>query len=113
MSGDKKPMALTEENFKSAVLDSTKPVLVDFWADWCGPCHAVAPAIEEIARDFEGLAVIGKVDIEAQIGLADQYGIRSIPSFLLFRNGEVIERVIGVVTKELLAGKLTNLLEAA
>ena len=113
MSNEKGYVVLTEDNFKNAVLDSAKPVLVDFWADWCGPCHAVAPAIEEVAHDFEGLAIIGKVDIDAQPGLADQYGIRSIPSFLLFRNGEVIERVIGVVTKELLAGKLTILLEAA
>ena len=103
---DKKSVILTHENFEREVLASETPVLVDFWAEWCAPCRAVGPVVEEIARDFDGRAVIGKVNVDEQPELAREYGIRSIPSLLVFRNGEITDRVVGVVTKKRLAEAL-------
>jgi thioredoxin 1 len=101
-----KPATLTRENFERVVLDSSQPVLVDFWADWCAPCRVVGPWVEEIARDFEGRAVVGKVDVDEQLELAREYGIRSIPALLVFRNGEVTERIVGAVPKQTLTEAL-------
>ena len=106
MAQDNKPLTLTEKNFHKEVLDSSRPVLVDFWAGWCRPCHAVAPAIEELAEDFNGTAKVGKVDVEDQQALAQSFHIRSIPTLLFFRNGEVVDRAFGAVSKAVLAGKL-------
>ena len=113
MAQDNKPLTLTEKNFHKEVLDSSRPVLVDFWAGWCRPCHAVAPAIEELAEDFSGTAKVGKVDVGDQQALAQSFHIHSIPTLLFFRNGEVVDRAIGVVPKEELAGKLADLIKAA
>ena len=113
MADDAKYVTLTEENFKSEVLESGKPVLVDFWASWCGPCHVIAPTIEELASEFDGQATIGKVNVDEQPGVAGQYGIRSIPSLLFFQDGKVVDQVVGVAPKKALAEKLTILIQVA
>ncbi len=106
-------LTLTEANFKSEVLESSKPVLVDFWATWCGPCHAMAPVVEELAAEFEGSATIAKVDVDDQQALAASFGIQAIPTLLFFHNGEVVDQAIGAVAKKVLAEKLGALLPAA
>ncbi len=111
MTSDKKQTTLTDANFQKEGLENSQPVLVDFWADWCGPCHMVAPAIEELAADFEGRAKVGKLDVDANGKIAGQYGIRSIPAILLFKDGQVVDQVIGVAPKLELVNKLKGLLE--
>lgn len=105
---EKQYVTLNEDNFQAEVLENREPVLVDFWADWCQPCHTVAPVIEEIATDFEGRLKVGKVDVDNNSSLAEKFSIRSIPSLLFFKGGEVIDRVTGVVPKQVLAEKLDN-----
>ncbi len=102
---------LTENNYENEVIQSIQPVLVDFWADWCGPCHVIAPAIEELAVEFGEKAKVGKVNVDVNPGIAAQYGIRSIPTLLLFKDGRVVDRVIGVVPKQELAEKLNELVQ--
>ncbi len=97
---------ITDKNFSELVLNSDKPVLVDFWAVWCGPCRMIAPVVEELSNDFEGKAVIGKMDVDANPDTAMQYGIRSIPTLLIFKGGQVVDKVVGVVSKGALAEKL-------
>ncbi len=104
-------VTLDTDNFEREVLQSEQPVLVDFWADWCPPCKAIGPVIEEIATEFEGVARVGKVDVDQNKSLAERYAIGSIPSLLFFRNGEVVDRVQGVVPKSELTVKLTALSE--
>ena len=104
-------VTLDADNFEREVLQSDQPVLVDFWAEWCPPCKAIAPVIKELATEFEGVARVGKVDVDQNKSLAQQYGIGSIPSLLFFRNGKVLDRVQGVVPKSELSGKLMELSE--
>ena len=111
MNENKKYIALTDANFQKEVLENSQPVLVDFWADWCGPCHMVAPIIEELAADFEGRAKVAKLDVDANGKIAEQYGIRSIPTILLFKDGQVVDQIIGVRPKRDLADKLSNLVQ--
>ena len=111
MSDNKQYTTLTDANFQKEVLENSQPVLVDFWADWCGPCHMVAPAIEELAADFEGRAKVGKLDVDANGKIAGQYGIRSIPAILLFKDGQVVDQVIGVAPKSELTNKLNGLIQ--
>ncbi|MFQ5604520.1 MAG: thioredoxin [bacterium] len=101
-----KPIELTVENFESEVLSSDQPVLVDFWAAWCGPCKMIAPHVEELAAEFEGKAKIGKLDVDNHQEVAAKYGIRSIPSLLIFKNGEVVDQIIGAVPKNQIKSKL-------
>ena len=111
--GDSKYITATEDNFKSEVLDSSQPVLVDFWAEWCGPCKMIGPAIEELAVEFDGKAKIAKVNVDEQPNLAQQYGVRSIPTLLFFRDGKVAEQLVGAAQKDTLAEKLNNLIAVA
>lgn len=92
----------TKENFEKEVLQSDVPVLVDMFATWCGPCKMMAPVVEEIAKEYEGIAKVGKVDIDQDSDLAASYRIMSVPTFLIFKNGEVVDKVIGGVPKEIL-----------
>ena len=113
MAKERKYLTLTETNFRSEVLESSKPVLVDFWAAWCGPCHAMAPVVEELAADFAGSAKIAKVDVDDQEVLAASFGIQAIPTLLFFQNGEVVDRAFGAVPKKVLTEKLSALLPSA
>ena len=97
---------ITDANFEELVLKSDKPAMVDFWAAWCAPCRMIAPIVEEIASEYEGKAVIGKVDVDSNMGVATNYGIRNIPTVLFFKGGEVVDKQVGAVSKQLLTKKL-------
>ena len=103
-------LTITDATFDEVVLQSKQPVLVDFWAAWCGPCRMVGPIIEEIATEFEGKAVVGKIDVDANQEFAAKYGVRNIPTVLVFQNGEVVGRQVGVAPKQSYADSLTALL---
>jgi thioredoxin 1 len=103
-----KPVELTETNFDQEVLKSTTPVLVDFWAVWCGPCKAIAPVVDELAAEYEGQLKIGKVDVDNNQQIAMQYGIRSIPTLLVFKGGKVVEQIVGAAPKKALVEKLSK-----
>lgn len=90
---------ITEENFENEVLNSDKPVLVDFWAQWCGPCRMLGPIIEEIANDYEGKVKVGKVNVDEQPNLASKYGIASIPTVIVFKNGKPEKTLVGLRSK--------------
>ena len=92
----------TKENFQEEVLDAKQPVLVDMFATWCGPCKMMSPVIEELAEEYEGQVKVGKVDIDADSELAAQYGIMSVPTFLVFKDGQISDKIIGAVPKEIL-----------
>ena len=100
-------------HFPHDVLNSAQPVLVDFWAPWCGPCRVLTPTIEELAVEFDGQATVGKVNVDDNPHLAAQYGIGSIPTVLLFKEGQVVDQTVGVVPKQVLAEKLRALVSAA
>jgi thioredoxin 1 len=101
-------MILTEGNFASEVLESSEPVMIDFWATWCGPCRSLAPIVDNIGKTVSGVKV-GKVNIEEEPGLASKYNIGAIPSLLFFKNGEEVDRVIGLKTEAVLKEKLESL----
>ena len=99
-----------DQNFDSDVLKAETPVLVDFWAVWCGPCKAIAPIVEEIANEFSGKVKVGKMDVDKNNQVAMRYGIRSIPTLLLFKNGEVVDQVIGNVGKDSIESMISKAL---
>jgi len=101
---------LNENNFDEIVLESGQPVMVDFWAVWCAPCRAIAPYVEQIASEFEGRAIVGKVDIEQCPEIANRYGIRNIPTILFFKGGEMVNKHVGLTSKAALANMLNALL---
>ncbi|HMN25382.1 MAG TPA: thioredoxin [Ignavibacteriaceae bacterium] len=101
-----KPITFTDDNFAAEVLQSDKPVLVDFWAVWCGPCKMIAPFVEELAVELEGKAKVGKLDVDNNQETAIKYGVRSIPTVLIFKGGNVVDTIIGAVPKVQLKQKL-------
>ena len=100
------PITLTDETFQSEVIESSLPVLVDLWATWCGPCRMVAPIVEELAQEFEGRLKVGKLDVDSEQKIAGNYGIRSIPTLLIFKEGKVVDQVVGAVPKKFLVEKI-------
>ncbi len=100
-----KALKFTDESFEEEVLNADKPVLVDFWAEWCGPCRMVGPVVDELAGEYEGKAKIGKVDVDNN-QIATEYGVRSIPTLLIFKNGEVVDQIVGAVPKAQLKKQL-------
>jgi thioredoxin 1 len=101
-------MAVTDGNFETEVVQSSVPVLVDFWAAWCGPCRAIAPAVEEIAAEYKGRLKVVKVDVDDNQEVAIKYGVQSIPTLMVFKDGEVVERLVGAYPKPVLLSKLQN-----
>ena len=106
-------ITLTDDNFQPAVLLNPQPVLVDFWAVWCGPCRVMGPIIDELAEEFTGRVTVGKVNVDDAPHLAAQYDIRSIPTFLVFQDGRVVDRAVGVVPKQVLVAKLARCIQTA
>ncbi|MGM0945783.1 MAG: thioredoxin [Bacteroidota bacterium] len=100
-----KAIEITDANFEE-IIKSEQPILVDFWAEWCGPCKMIGPVVEELAGDYEGKAVIGKVDVDSNPGVAQAFGIRSIPTLLFFKGGQIVDKQVGAVPKAILAQKL-------
>jgi thioredoxin 1 len=101
---------VNDSNFEEVVLKSDKPVIVDFWAEWCGPCRMIGPIVEELSDDYKDQAVCAKVDVDSSPGVASKYGIRNIPTILFIKNGEVVDKQVGAVPKSNLEAKLKPLL---
>ena len=107
---NKMALQITTENFEEMVLNSDKPVLVDFWAEWCGPCRMVGPIVDELHTEYEGKAIVGKVNVDDQQEISAKYGIRNIPTILFFKGGEIVDKNVGVAPKLDLAKKIDALL---
>jgi thioredoxin 1 len=103
-------LEITDANFEEVVMKSDKPVLVDFWAEWCGPCRMVGPIVEEISKEMEGKAIVGKVDVDHNPNVSTNHGIRNIPTILFFKNGQVVDKQVGAVPKQVLMDKLNALM---
>ncbi|MCB0761361.1 MAG: thioredoxin [Flavobacteriales bacterium] len=103
-------LEFTDTNFQELALDSDKPVMIDFWAEWCGPCRMVGPIVEEMASEYEGKAVIGKVNVDENPDISMKYGIRNIPTIIFLKNGEMVDKSVGAVPKNILTEKIDNLL---
>ena len=103
-------LEITDANFEELVLKSSQPVLVDFWAEWCGPCRMLGPIIEELSSDYDGKAVVGKVDVDRNQQFAAQFGVRNIPTVLIFKDGELVNRQVGVSQKSVFSDYIDALL---
>ncbi len=101
-----KPVEVNDANFQTEVVGSNVPVLVDFWATWCGPCKMIAPVVEEIAKEYDGKLKVGKLDVDANPAVSMQFGIRSIPTLLMFKGGKVVDQIVGAVPKRTLVDKV-------
>ncbi len=106
-----KPIHITDQEFESKVLRSSVPVIVDFWADWCGPCLSIAPLLEEIASEYDGRLTVAKIDVDSNPQMANQYGVRSIPTLILFIKGQPVERLIGYMPKSELVVRIESYLD--
>ncbi len=106
-----KPIEITDATFEQEVLKSDVPVLVDFWAEWCGPCKMIAPTVEEIANEYEGKVKVGKVDVDNNMQSAANFSIRSIPTLLIFKDGQVVDSIIGAVPKSEITRRLDAILQ--
>jgi thioredoxin 1 len=102
-----KPIEITDANFQQEVVESPLPVLIDFWAVWCGPCRAIAPIVEELAGEYDGKIKVGKLDVDNNPDTAMKFGIRGIPTILIFKGGKVVDTIVGLTNKANLASKLT------
>ena len=100
-----KPIEITDSNYEE-IISSGKPVIIDFWAEWCGPCRIIAPVVEEMANDYDGKVVVGKVDVDNNPSITAKFGVRSIPTLLIFKDGQVVDKQIGAVPKSILSKKL-------
>ncbi len=103
-------LEITDANFEELVMKSDKPVVVDFWAEWCGPCRMIGPVIEEMATEYDGKAVIGKVNVDENPGVSAKFGVRNIPTILFVKNGEIADKSVGAVPKAQLTSKLDAIL---
>ena len=103
-------LEITDANFDELVLKSDKPVMVDFWAEWCGPCRMLGPIIEEVSKDYEGKAIVGKLDVDSNQEFAAKFGVRNIPTVLVFNGGELVKRQVGVSPKNVYTESLDELL---
>ncbi len=107
-----KAIEINDSNFDE-IISGDQPVLIDFWAEWCGPCKMLGPTIEELAADFEGKAIVGKMDVQENAQIPHRFGIRNIPTLLVFKNGQLVDKQVGVVPKAVLAQKLSAAMEEA
>ena len=103
---------ITDNNFQEAVMDNQGITVIDFWAEWCGPCRMIAPIVEELAHEYEGKALIGKLNVDENPEVSMKYGIRSIPTILIIKNGQVVDRQVGTTSKHILAAKIESHLTA-
>jgi len=102
---------ITDANFQGTVIDAGKPAVVDFWAEWCGPCRMLTPIVKELSTEFDGRVVVGKVDVDSNPGIAAKYSIRNIPTLLFFKDGQVVDKQVGVVPKGTIVNKIEALLK--